>query len=496
MPPQDGSPRKGQTISARRSTSSLRPDPSDNGGPPRVSLAHELAAAMMPEPTLTSQMLAEEFGIEFDDGAEGTEGGDVGDQDAFAVEQPDDPYYGNGIHESRSLGDEWGISENMDVRHSTGMSSKPSTKGNLADEFDDTFGSSSSFQETPQPSQPPLQLLAENLQATDLFIEQLRRVDAEPTASSSHEPQLENSAAGFIGRLNDVVRQRESQVRTLQEYEREFKKIASEVDGNDVLGVLDELDHVDDLVDKSEKTKDSKLDEDTFRTPTAFRIRAPASELETPALRQQARRMAQLEDEDLSNEQALLGGNEYDEDAYDYDIPSPGKFRKGNDLPPVPPNADIPSPASTLPHLSYLRTVTQSLAQSLTSLSEHAQVNGVNTADAGRKLRALKNKVVELKADWDSADRSRSKIERWEAGLIDDLTTTDASEDSSPELSFSAPSSRDTSPGPDTPELASAPHLGSRRVDGRKLVEEQLRGFRLALAEAALKTEKIMATRN
>src|SRR5258708_39393553 len=40
-------------------------------GSSRFSLAHELAAAMMPEPSVGSGLLAEEFGVEFDEGAGG-----------------------------------------------------------------------------------------------------------------------------------------------------------------------------------------------------------------------------------------------------------------------------------------------------------------------------------------------------------------------------------------------------------------------------------------
>src|SRR5262249_23322270 len=47
----------------------------DDGGHP-VSLAHELAAALMPEPSMTSRLLADEFGLEFDDGASGLQDDD------------------------------------------------------------------------------------------------------------------------------------------------------------------------------------------------------------------------------------------------------------------------------------------------------------------------------------------------------------------------------------------------------------------------------------
>ncbi|KAJ7493820.1 GMC oxidoreductase-domain-containing protein [Mycena latifolia] len=89
------SPRK--TPAHRRSAVSLRAtnladtvgdDAAANG---RLSLAHELAVAVMPEPSAGSKLLAEEFGIEFDEGAEGIDepgpGGpqiDVQDADASA----------------------------------------------------------------------------------------------------------------------------------------------------------------------------------------------------------------------------------------------------------------------------------------------------------------------------------------------------------------------------------------------------------------------------
>ena len=43
----------------------------DDGVSGKHSLAHELAAALMPEPSMGSRSLAEEFGIEYDEGAEG-----------------------------------------------------------------------------------------------------------------------------------------------------------------------------------------------------------------------------------------------------------------------------------------------------------------------------------------------------------------------------------------------------------------------------------------
>jgi hypothetical protein len=81
-------------------------------------------------------------------------------------------------------------------------------------------------------------------------------------------------------------------------------------------------------------------------------------------------------------------------------------------------------------------------------------VNGAATTEAGRKLRALKNRLGGWLTDLDSAERSRLRIERWEAdGDVE----------------------------------------GARRVDGRDVVAEHLREFERVLFEANAKAQAIMA---
>jgi hypothetical protein len=82
LSPSNTPPRKSpsrQSINNRRSTSSLRGSPTlarviddepENSANGLHSLAHKLAVALLPEPSTSSQLLAEEFGIEYDDGAE------------------------------------------------------------------------------------------------------------------------------------------------------------------------------------------------------------------------------------------------------------------------------------------------------------------------------------------------------------------------------------------------------------------------------------------
>ena len=137
-------------------------------------------------------------------------------------------------------------------------------------------------------------------------------------------------------------------------------------------------------------------------------------------------------------------------------------------FPPPPPLKGPPSPASTVPQLAYIRTVNTSLVATLTTLSEHAQVNGAATTEAGRKIRALKNKIGNWRTDWDSAERSRIRIERWEAGLLDGMDSTEPSPSHTPS--------------------------GYKRVDGRVIVQEQLQAFERALADAGIKTKAIMAS--
>jgi len=139
-------------------------------------------------------------------------------------------------------------------------------------------------------------------------------------------------------------------------------------------------------------------------------------------------------------------------------------------FPPPPPVNGHTTPAKTIPQLAHLRSFTASLVTSLTTISEHAQVNGAATAEAGRKIRALKNKLGGWRTEWDSAERSRMRIDRWEAGTIDGSISDEGGSNS-----------------PVHP-------VAIKRIDGRRIVEEHLHAFELALADAAMKTQAIMAS--
>lgn len=425
------SPRKSpsrQTINARRSTASLRsssnlPHGTDgNAANGQHSLAHELAVALMPEPTTGSKLLAEEFGIEYDEGAEGI------DDDTEADRQ-------NVENIGTSFADEL-QSQTVDASFEPPSPDAPT-------DYEDTFGSPVRIRKQPkQPEQDSMDVLAQNLESTDKFLSHLRRLDVD-SASSTSQPSLEKLASEVIRRLNETTRDRETQVRELLGYEREFRKIAGEVGGSDVLGQLEELDGLDEFSDQASATEGLRLDHSKLDPVTE----EPASPFHNLS-----------HEWEMDPDQQRLG----DDEDFESDLLSPVK----DSFPPPPPVDGPMTPSQTVPQLAHIRTFTTSLVSSLTTISEQAQVNGAATTEAGRKIRALKNKIGGWRTDWDGAERSRVRIERWEAGVAD----------ADPVYG-----------NPSTP-----PRL-SRRVDGRKLVQEHLQAFERALAEAGQKTQAIMA---
>ncbi|PPR00515.1 hypothetical protein CVT26_009901 [Gymnopilus dilepis] len=441
-----------QSISARRSTASLRPptdlghvidDDAANGR--QHSLAHELAAALMPEPSAGSKLLAEEFGIEFDEGAEGidevsTHNGQLDGLDNEAL-NTDVPTFASELAISASDASFHDLPPEADEVPND-------------DDFDPVFNSPTISRTKPlqkKPEQDAMEVLAQDLESTDKFLNHLRTLDVDPGSSASQQPSLETLASDIIRRINVTVRDREGHVRELQEFERELRKIAGEVGGTDILGHLDELPEIVDLSDKPTKPE-------ALRTEVTI-LDVVEEEPSSPTLHRRSH--SQALDWELDPDRHHLG--DADEDA---ELPlSPMK----DSFPPPPSIIGPPTPATTVVQLAHLRSFTTSLVSSLTTISEHAQVNGAATAEAGRKIRALKNKLGGWRTDWDSAERSRIKIERWEAGLTD-----------------GDPIDINQSP-------ASPTRSTSKRVDGRAIVAEHLRAFELALAEAAQKTQAIMA---
>ncbi|KAI0686672.1 hypothetical protein BC835DRAFT_1551253 [Cytidiella melzeri] len=417
----------GQRSPATTRATALTEPFDDDAGHGMHSLAHELAYALMPE-SGGSKLLAEELGIEYDEGAQGI---DESEQAEDNVAPPDG---------GESLAQAFGSSAQPVEADDYG----PDTPLDLDPAFE---APSKSPSQTRVPEQDPMAVLAEDLESTDKFILQLRRLDAD----QGGQPNLERLASDMIRRIDDTVREREGQVRELLEYEREFRRIAGEIGGNEVLGHLDELD---DLIVEDKQPESARSQDISSRALDAIREEPESTSLSNGT----------DWEADLEQDRARL-----EEDDYEAAIHSPPPTKTSFTVPPTV--VGPPTPKATVSQLSHFRTFTATVASSLATISEQTQVNSAATTEAGRKIRALKNKLGGWRADWDSAERSRVKIEKWEAGALDSREGT-----------------------PVVPSVPSTPTRTSRtRVDGRRIIKEHLQAFEHALLEANTRTQTIIA---
>lgn len=442
-------------------------DDSTSPASAKHSLAHELAFALLPEPSKNSKLLAEEFGLEFDEGAEGFDGSTPYDSG----------YEGYDHHDEASrLGDELGqpplvLEPDEDPALYDSEAFSPHVIKATVDDLDPSFDSpgppsspkkrkhrdrSGGEERERQRDQDPMKILSQDLEYTERFLSQLQRLDAESSTNlHSTNSGLEHIASNMISHINETARDREHQVRELLMYEREFKKLAGELGGDDVLAQLDELETVEGLI-LSEPERPPLSRANSLATSK----RSHARQTSVTSINHSPR---------LSREWDPHSQNPFDDEDQLYsDSEQPTPSKDSFSIPPPPPIFDPLTPAQTLPQLSHLRTYTSTLVVSLTNISERVQVNGAATSDAGRKIRALKNKLGGWRTDWDSAERSRQKIEKWEA---------ERKEASSSAFSASA-------------SLAT---IRNQKIDGRLVVEEHLRESQRALDDATARIRIIMA---
>lgn len=391
-------------------------------GASHFSLAHELAAATMPNPGPNSS-LAEELGLDLDD--------DNASDGVSASLKDSETNATTTVFETKSadvpiVGAEHGFSSLVVSDDETHDAIRPVTRQPPSP----TDGPL----HTPYQSRGPidtLEQLAQELAATDAFITRLKHLDTDiprdsPTHTLTSELPIERYTSRIIRQLNDTTRERESQIRELVSIDNEFRRIEGEVGGGDVLGSLDTLD-----------------DNDRLFTETGGLGHSTSGRLQP-----------------LGEADELDEGNDPEDITQDgaYEDPhSPVGSRAFGRAQQLQSDTHSPyeslTPAGAIPHLTRMRDVTTSLARSLSVMGEHAQENRVATADAGRKLRALKNRIVVWQTEWDSAETSRAKIEQWETDAIECV-----------------------------------------RIDGRVIVQQQMEGFAQALADAALKTQAIVTS--
>lgn len=384
----------------------------------------------MPDPAGgASRLLAEEFGIEYDEGAEGIDGDPLsrhGSDDANI-----DGTHGAVLDGGTSLADELG--------ESTPGGSLAAELGNVVDDEvrgqddagtrdqSDVDGVSEDEDEDEDAirratlAQDAIEVLAQNLASTDRFLDHLRGIDTTST--------LESLTTDMISGLNDAVRDREGQVRELISHDRDLKRIAVEVGGMDVLGDLDSLEI---------STSDDELE----RQPReSFKLEPVAEEEE-------------IAEGDSLYASSLPSSPQKPFFAPAHTSTSPPSTSLSASKPlgnaSQQPESSISTLNVALPSMTHMRSHTASFLASLTIISEQSQVNSAATADAGRKIRSVKNQLAKWKIETEGAERSRLKIEKWETESVG-------------------------------------------RRDGRVVVDEHMRAFEKAVAEAGVKTQAIMA---
>ncbi|KZP01585.1 hypothetical protein CALVIDRAFT_532362 [Calocera viscosa TUFC12733] len=134
---------------------------------------------------------------------------------------------------------------------------------------------------------------------------------------------------------------------------------------------------------------------------------------------------------------------------------------------------------AALSTLSAIHTSNNDLITLLSSLSDQAQVNGAANADAARQLRLIRNRLTGLRDEWESVERSRLRIQRWESG---DWAEDDMED---PPLSVSnSPSVRSTS-GPGTPRTP------PNRPSAKKLADEAMQGYTASMEKASRAAEAL-----
>jgi hypothetical protein len=349
-------------------------DEDPSGAGKQHSLAHELAAALMPEPSAGSKLLAEEFGIEYDEGAEGI------DESSTPGPPEDMPISGT------SFADELGGTQFDPQSLDPTFGQDHTSTSHLTHDDSADFGSPTKDRVRTRPAKDPMDVLAQDIASTDSFLSSLRSIDSHEAGGSS----IEELALEVVKRMEENARDREGQVRQLFQFDREFKKMAAEIGGMDVLGQLDAL-------------------EDLHDEPSS----APST---LPTLTEEAQDASLQEDYELDPDHNRLGDGEDDEFASS-PVDSPTKPPFGSTKPSNS-SGKVPStPSASISQLSQFRTFNSSLLSSLSSISEQVQENGQATTDASRKIRALKNRLTTWQNDRESAEKSMLKIERYEAGL-------------------------------------------------------------------------------
>ncbi|KZT59493.1 hypothetical protein CALCODRAFT_493635 [Calocera cornea HHB12733] len=372
---------------------------SGSGG---MSLAHELAAALAPEPGANAKALAEELGLDFDE-----EEGAIVDP---SVEQADETFR------------QKTPSAELPITPPRSTKSSARTPAVVVNDILD-----------------PVDALARDAKALDAFIQSLKT--AEPTESDdvAYEATVEDWISDMLRRLRTTTRDRDMQVKQFEQISRDLRR------STDTAVDIPEITIVDGWLDGGMKTLQvNGYNSTEIWSPTAGLENIPESPEEI---------------------------RYHDHDNGFFSSSARHSRTTSNAVPSNPIGAALSS-------LSAIHASNNDLIASLSSLSDQAQVNGAANADAARQLRLIRNRLTGWRDEWESVERSRLRIQRWESGdNEDDLDD--------PPLSLSnSPSVRSTS-GPGTPRTPPS------RPSAKQLADEAMKGYASSLEKASLAAEAL-----
>ncbi|EJU03656.1 hypothetical protein DACRYDRAFT_21171 [Dacryopinax primogenitus] len=367
-----------------------------------MSLAHELAAALAPEPGANAKALAEELGLEFD-------------EEEGAIVDP------SADQEDSNIEDKLPIAE-VPITPPRSIKSTLRTPAVVVNDMLD-----------------PVDAFTRDAKLMDRFMLSLKT--AEPTQSEdvAYEPSVEDWISDLLRRLRTTFRDRDMQVKQFEQIARDLRhKIDTQVD-------IPEITLVDGWLDGGMES----LQLDGYNDGQLW---SPNRTLE---------HIPESPDETRYNDQ---------DDGF---FTSARHSRTTSNAAPVDPVG------TALTALSAIHTNNNDLIASLSSLSDQAQVNGATNADAARQLRLIRNRLTGMRDEWESVERSRLRIQRWENG---DLTDDDLDD---PALSLSnSPSIRSAS-GPGTPRTP------PNRPSARQLADQAMEGYTASMKKASQAAEAL-----
>jgi len=286
----------------------------------------------------------------------------------------------------------------------------------------------------------PVDAFARDAKAVDAFI--LSLTTAEPTQSGdvAYEPTVEDWISDLLRRLRTTTRDRDMQVKQFEQISRDLRrKMDSELE-------IPEIPIVDGWLPGGAKSlQPNGYNDGALWSPTGGLENIP----ESP--------------DDIRY-------NDHDD----------GFFSSSARHSRTTSTAITSDPlAAALSALSAIHATNNDLIVSLSSLSDQAQVNGATNADAARQLRLIRNRLTGLRDEWESVERSRLRIQRWEGG---DWTEDDLDD---PALSLSnSPSVRSAS-GPGTPRTL------SNLPSAKQLAEQAMQGYAASVEKATKAAEAL-----